>query len=138
MANPDMGRFFTHYGAGPSPTLSDMEDWHNHKLDVCVNLRRVPPDTPRFQFDRLALTHQDIAPRNIIVEEDTGRLVLIDWSMGGIYPAGFEHAALSHQCLGEWDSQFREAVLAELPEGDDKVANQLNKIAYGLTTGAFL
>ncbi|KAH6985449.1 hypothetical protein EDB80DRAFT_549295, partial [Ilyonectria destructans] len=81
----------------PFATVSDMQDWYTHKLDVCIRLRRLPPDTPRFQFDKLALTHPDIAPRNIIVEEGTNQLVLIDWSMGGIYPVGFEQAAMSHQ-----------------------------------------
>lgn len=98
---PWIGPYFTLYGAGPFSTLSDMEAWYNHKLDVCIRLRRLPEDTPRFRFDAVALTHQDIAPRNIIIQEGNGQLILIDWSMGGIYPIGFEAAALSRQAIGD-------------------------------------
>ncbi|KFH41437.1 hypothetical protein ACRE_078620 [Hapsidospora chrysogenum ATCC 11550] len=135
---PWNGPFFTHYGAGPFSTLSDMEDWYNHKLDVSIRLRRLPEDTPRFRFDAVALTHQDIAPRNIIIQEGTGQLILIDWSMGGIYPVGFEQAALSRQCVGDWDAESVDAVLEFLPQGHDRLTKLLRKIAYGLTTGAFL
>lgn len=135
---PWNGPFFTHYGAGPFLTLSDMEDWYNHKLDVCIQLGRLPDDTPRFHFNTVALTHQDIAPRNIIIQEGTGELILIDWSMGGIYPIGFEQAALSEQAIGDWDIEFSDAVLEFLPQGHDRLAKQMKKIMYGLTTGAFL
>lgn len=63
-----------------------MEDWYNHKLDVVIRLGHLPEDTPRFCLDAVALTHQDIAPRNITIQEGTGPLILIDWSLGGIYP----------------------------------------------------
>jgi hypothetical protein len=69
---PWHGPFFTHYGTGPFQTLSGMEDWYNHKLDVCIRIGDLPNDEPRFHFDAVALTHQDIAPRNIIVEKGTG------------------------------------------------------------------
>ncbi|KAK3942943.1 kinase-like domain-containing protein [Diplogelasinospora grovesii] len=135
---PWHGPFFTHYGAGPFPAMSDLEDWYNHKLDVCIRLRYQSSEAPRFHFDTLVLTHQDIAPRNIIVQEDTGQLVLLDWAMGGIYPPGFEQAALSRQWPGKWDSEFRELVLAELPDRYTTLTSQLKGITYALTTGVFL
>ncbi|KAM0233523.1 hypothetical protein ACHAP5_010398 [Fusarium lateritium] len=135
---PWHGPFFTHYGTGPFRTLSDMENWYNHKLDVCIRLGCLPQNEPRFQFDAVALTHQDIAPRNIIVEKDTGQLVLIDWAMGGIYPVGLEQATLSRQCVGEWDVKFTVAVVEFLPPGYDRLFKQMGRIMYGLTTGAFL
>ncbi|KAM0208278.1 hypothetical protein ACHAQD_011700 [Fusarium lateritium] len=135
---PWHGPFFTHYGTGPFRTLSDMEDWYNHKLDVCIRLGCLPQNEPRFQFDAVALTHQDVAPRNIMIEKGTGQLVLIDWAMGGIYPRGLEQATLSRQGPGEWDVVFVAAVTKLLPPGHDRLFKQLGRIMYGLTTGAFL
>ncbi|KAJ3529565.1 hypothetical protein NM208_g8764 [Fusarium decemcellulare] len=135
---PWEGPFFTQYGTGPFASMLEMQDWYNHKLDVCIQLTRISPDSPRFEFDQLALTHQDIAPRNIIVEKDTEELVLIDWAMAGIYPTGLEQAALLQQGPGEWDYEFVHTAQAEMPEGYDKLCKQLGSIMYGLTTGAFL
>jgi serine/threonine protein kinase len=137
---PWHGPFFTHYhyGTGPFQTLSDMKDWYNHKLDVCIRLGDLPKNEPQFHFDAVALTHQDIAPRNIIIEKGTGQLVLIDWGMAGIYPVGLEPATLSQQGAGEWDVKFTAAVVEHLPPGYDQLFKQLGRIMYGLTTGAFL
>ena len=66
------GPFFTAYGAGPFHTVAEMEDWFNHKIEVCIQVGDMPSTTPRFRFDTLVLTHQDVAPRNIIVEEVLG------------------------------------------------------------------
>lgn len=55
---PWIGPYFAVYGAGPFPTLSDMEDWYNHKLDVCIQLGYAPKDTARFHFTKTALTEQ--------------------------------------------------------------------------------
>lgn len=56
-----------------------MEDWFNHKVEVCEKYRRAPPDLQRFDFSHIVLTHQDIAPRNLIFDETSQRLWLIDW-----------------------------------------------------------
>ncbi|CAJ2502758.1 Uu.00g101520.m01.CDS01 [Anthostomella pinea] len=136
--SPWDGPWFTDYGAGPFANLEEMEDWYNHKLDVCHRLRQAFEDIPRFQFEDLVLTHQDIAPRNIVLDEATDKLWLIDWAMSGIYPVGFEQASLSRQCVDEWDVEFREAVLAKLGKRCDREIRQLQGIMYGLTTGAFL
>lgn len=132
------GPYFTGYGAGPFETTEEMEDWFNHKIDVCEKYRQAPPDLQRFDFDRIVLTHQDISPRNLIFNEISQRLWLVDWGMSGIYPTGFEQAALSGQGPGEWDEVFCAAVLAELPEKGEKEISQLNGIMYALTTGFLL
>lgn len=135
---PWEGPWFTDYGAGPFKTLSEMECWYNHKRDVCIRLQKVRGVLPRFKFRDLVLTHQDIAPRNIIVDDRSGRLWLIDWSMGGIYPRGFEQAALDQQCVGEWDMDFADMVLKRVALRCEKENRQLQGIMYGLTTGVWL
>ncbi|OHE99316.1 hypothetical protein CORC01_05357 [Colletotrichum orchidophilum] len=130
--------YFTDYGTGPFPTLGDMEDWYNHKLDVCVHWKQGSDSVPRFEFKDLVTTHQDIVPRNIIVKEETGEVWLIDWGMGGIYPVGFEQAALAWQGPGEYDRELRELVLPKLAYQGDLELRQLRNILYGVTTAAFL
>ncbi|KAH0427758.1 hypothetical protein CcaCcLH18_09464 [Colletotrichum camelliae] len=108
---PRRGPHFTEYGPRPFPTLQDMEDWYNHKLDVCIRLRRATDETRRFPFKDVVLTHQDISPPNLILREGNQDLCLIDFGFGGIYPTGFEQAALARQGPGEWDEEFRDMVL---------------------------
>ncbi|KAK6079037.1 C6 zinc finger domain protein [Seiridium cupressi] len=100
---PWNGPWFTDYGAGPFETLQEMEDWYNHKIDVCLRLHQTSPDIPRFQFDDLVLTHMDIAPRNLILDNTSKDLWIIDWARGGIYPVGFEQATLAGQLRGQDD-----------------------------------
>ncbi|TVY52708.1 hypothetical protein LCER1_G008554, partial [Lachnellula cervina] len=61
------GPWFTEDGAGPFTTMQDLENWYNHKVDICIQYQQLPPDATRFKFDRLVLTHQDIASRNLIL-----------------------------------------------------------------------
>jgi len=37
---PFRGPWFSEYGAGPFDTLQELEDWLNHKLDVCLHLKQ--------------------------------------------------------------------------------------------------
>jgi hypothetical protein len=62
------GPWFTDYGAGPFATLQSLEDWCNHKIDVCIRFKQASRRTPRFRFQTLVLTHQDIAQRNLILD----------------------------------------------------------------------
>ncbi len=87
------GPWFTDYGAGPFATLQDLEDWCNHKIDVCIRFKQLPRRAPRFRFRRLVLTHQDIAPRNLVLVAK-GKVWMIDWGLAGVYPPGFEQAVL--------------------------------------------
>jgi hypothetical protein len=36
---PFRGTWFSDYGAGPFDTLQQLEDWLNHKLDVCLRFK---------------------------------------------------------------------------------------------------
>jgi thiamine kinase-like enzyme len=87
--------------------------------------------TPRFDFKSLVFTHQDITPRNLMLDK-AGQLWLIDWADAGADPPGFERAALEQQ------SEF----LNFGAEVCRKIASypvetlQLKSIMYGLTTAA--
>lgn len=135
---PWQGPFLTDYGAGPFTTTQEMEDWFNHKRDVCHKLNQAGDCAPIFEFHDLVLTHHDIAPRNVIVNEETLEVSLIDWQQGGLYPPGFEQAALGYGGPGEWDDEFCQAVLAKLWDPAQTQRQALQAIMYGLTTGAFL
>jgi hypothetical protein len=76
------GPWFTDYGAGPFDTLGELEDWCNHKIDVCVMVKQLPPGTPRFEFKDIVLTHQDLAPRNLVFDKDM-KLWVLDWGCAG-------------------------------------------------------
>lgn len=88
------GRWFTFYGAGPFQTNQHLVDWLNHKLEIS-NV----PTFERFTTDHpLVFTHQDIAPRNLILDEE-GTLWMIDWAWAGWYPAYFEYAAVKSAAI---------------------------------------
>ncbi|KAI9370823.1 phosphotransferase family protein [Aspergillus egyptiacus] len=113
---PCRGLFFTDYSAGPFTDTAEMEAWFNHKLDICKSF---------------VLTHHDISPRNLILDQD-GQVWLIDWAYSGAYPPVFESKALAIQ---PFFTDFSEAVLALIPRCPEE-ERQLDSIAYGLTTAA--
>ncbi|KAF5557710.1 kinase-like (PK-like) [Fusarium napiforme] len=128
------GPWFTDYGAGPFDTLGELEDWCNHKIDVCVMVKQLPPDTTRFKFQDIVLTHQDLALRNLVLDEDM-KVWVIDWGCAGVYPRGFEQAALQVQAENE---VYAAMVLGRISDRQDVVIQQLANIAYGLSTGRAL
>jgi hypothetical protein len=129
---PFRGCWFSDYSAGPFETSQELEDWLNHKRDVCLRFKRIPRSTPRFEVRDVVLTHQDIAPRNIMLDPDK-RVWLIDWAHAGIYPQGFEQAALVKQSR---DRVFSDMILSQLTERHDTWISQLYAITFGLTTAA--
>lgn len=129
------GPWFTDYSASPFATLRDEEDWCNHKIDVCIRFKQLPRRAPRFRFQRVVFTHQDIAPRNLILDAQ-GKVWMIDWGVAGVYPPGFEQAAL--QAQSSWNGEFAEMVLARLSDGQERVMKQFAMIGYGLSVAASL
>lgn len=127
------GPWFTDDGAGPFPTLQDLEDWYNHKIDVCVQFKQAPGRAPRFRFERVVFTHQDIAPRNLVLDAQ-GRVWIIDWGVAGVYPPGFEQAAF--QVQSPRNEEFTNMVLARLSDRQERVMEQFATIAYGLSVAA--
>lgn len=125
------GRFFTDYSAGPFKDSAEVQGWFNHKLDICKHVNQCPKDIPPFRFTTFVLTHQDISPRNLILDRN-GEVWLIDWAHAGAYPPAFESAALLAQ---QFFTGFNEAVLSVIPRFPEE-ERQLDSIAYGLITAA--
>ncbi|KAH1334629.1 hypothetical protein KXW91_004900 [Aspergillus fumigatus] len=128
---PCRGRFFTHYSAGPFKDASEFEGWFNHKLDICKKHNHAPQDLPPFKFTQFVLTHQDISPRNLILDR-TGLVWLVDWADADSYPPAFETAALSSQSQFV---DFNEMVLSLLPRYPLE-EQQLDSIGYGFSIAA--
>ncbi|KAL3459362.1 kinase-like domain-containing protein [Aspergillus heterothallicus] len=129
---PCRGQFFTQYTAGPFENTSQMEDWFNHKLDICKAWKHASQDLPAFKFTDFVLTHQDISPRNLILDTE-GHVWLVDWADAGAYPRAFEGAAIS--CQSAFPG-FNEMVLSLIPRypGEEE---QLKSIGYALSTAPF-
>lgn len=126
------GRFFTDYSAGPFNTALEMQNWFNHKLDICQHYKKGPADIPRFKFREYVLVHQDISPRNMILDS-SGQIWLIDRADAGAYPPAFEEAALTGQ---RRFPEFNKMLLSLIPTRPSEV-RQLLSIGYGLTVASF-
>ena len=128
---PCRGKFFTDYGAGPFNSGSEMEAWFNHKLQICKDYNQAPQDIPSFDFPKFVLVHQDISPRNMILDA-AGKTCLIDWAPAGAYPPAFERAAIAEQSRFP---EFNKMILHVMPEYDIEV-RQLESIWYGLSVAS--
>ncbi|KAI9747786.1 MAG: hypothetical protein M4579_007387 [Chaenotheca gracillima] len=64
---------------------------------VCRFIDLLPSQT------EIALTHGDLAPRNILVR-DARIVAILDWEMAGFYPAYWEY--VKTYCWPEWDSTW--------------------------------
>ncbi|RAH65685.1 APH-domain-containing protein [Aspergillus aculeatinus CBS 121060] len=128
---PCRGRFFTHYSAGPFASVAAFEGWFNRKLAVCKQCRKAGPDVPAFRLGEFVLVHQDISPRNLVLDGD-GQVWLVDWADAGAYPPGFETAALFGQASFP---DFQALVLERLDfERDRVLEGGLRAIEWGLLT----
>lgn len=126
------GTWFTDYSAGPFENRIEFQAWFNHKLDICKAVRKINKTIAPFQFDKFVLTHQDISPRNLILDP-YGKIWFIDWAYAGAYPPVFEAATLKKQ------AQFRDfntQVLQHL-EVDPLHLEQLKSIGWGLQIAPF-
>jgi hypothetical protein len=61
---------------------------------------------------------------------------VVDWAVAGVYPPGFEQAALRVQ--SGWNGEFTEMVLARLSDRQEHVIDQFATIGYGLSVAANL
>ncbi|KAI0684755.1 kinase-like domain-containing protein, partial [Cytidiella melzeri] len=80
------GPWFTFFGKDPFPTYDDLIAWLNRMLKHSKADHLVDPFSV---VHPLVFTHQDISPRNLILD-DMGKLWVIDWDRAGRYPAYFE------------------------------------------------
>ncbi|KAF4770961.1 hypothetical protein HAV15_012344 [Penicillium sp. str.  len=115
---PFRGRFFTDCSAGPFKNSAEVQDWFNHKLDICKR-----------QICHYSSRHKSSKP--LILDRD-GKVWLIDWADAGAYPTAFESAALLAR---QFFISFYEAVLSLIPRFPEE-ERQLDSITYGLITAA--
>lgn len=132
------GYWFTDIGAGPFRSKEHMETWFNRRLDITKEFHQAPNDVPLFHFDKLVLTHLDIAPRNLILGSDRN-VWLIDWGDAGIYPDGFEIASLKARRFESpgYTDMLLEILSNMIPEHEE-LLQRLRSIAFALTTGQWL
>lgn len=91
-----LGKWFTEFGAGPFENREQLEGWFNHKLKISQKANWAPKDVPPFSLPKFVLTHQDISPRNLILDR-FGTAWVIDWTDAGAYPPYLERATLIKQ-----------------------------------------
>ena len=125
------GRWFTDYCAGPFTTRQEIENWFNHKLAICKGTGNARQDIPPFNFPTFVLTHQDISPRNLILDP-SDRVWLIDWAFAGAYPPCFEAATLTEQTQFP---DFGQQLLKRIHTNTEEIA-QLRSIGWGLRVAA--
>jgi serine/threonine protein kinase len=89
------GQWFTNFGAGPFDSHHDLSIWLNRKLSIARRGGNETSSYPKFEDTcRLVFTHQDVAARNIILDDDD-HLWVIDWELAGWYPEYFEYACIA-------------------------------------------
>lgn len=84
-------------------TLSNIEDWFNSRLFPAQGLRCVT-----LQHSKFILCHLDIAPRNLIWQ-DNGSVCFLDWASAGFYPPLLEF--VSQWIVEGKDGNFRSMLL---------------------------
>lgn len=91
------------------PTPYSSPDTLNLYLNWWLVKCRPTYNTPRFDlildpFDAYVFTHQDLVPRNMIVDEND-KLWLVDWGRSGYYPPYMEYAGMLMTKMPCIDSQ---------------------------------
>ncbi|KAK4145737.1 uncharacterized protein C8A04DRAFT_10339, partial [Dichotomopilus funicola] len=110
--------------ASPTMTSYIVNFWHNHKSfrkeasKTAEEHRESCPEptTP----EELAFTHHDLVPRNIMIENKTEKLWVVDWDFAGFYPPCFEHAAMHNFILPPewpWFARWRWRVVVWITTG---------------------
>ncbi|KAK7438200.1 hypothetical protein VKT23_018130 [Stygiomarasmius scandens] len=113
------GRLFSEGGVERSLVASyrDLCRWYSERLEWMQLLWHTPlrensgaqtVDIPPFDRSRpLAIVHQDLHPKNMILGSD-GQLWIIDWEWAGVYPDWFEYgnAILHAEASSESDIPF--------------------------------
>ncbi|KAI0803196.1 hypothetical protein BC629DRAFT_1591282 [Irpex lacteus] len=120
---------------GPFPTYDDFVAWLTRMLRHSKAENLVEPFSTA---NPLVFTHQDISPRNLIVDE-SGKLWIIDWDRAGWYPIYFEYACIQ-QDIGvpqaPTPAGWRKAALSVLPDYAEEYRS-LQAIAWALDVMPF-
>ncbi|KAJ5517716.1 Aminoglycoside phosphotransferase [Penicillium expansum] len=127
-------RFFPDIGIDPFSSTEQLEAWYNRRLEITQHFHQAPPDAAPFVFNSYTYIHYDFAPRNLILDSD-GKIRLIDWGDAGIYPEGFEFAALNTR--KDQSSKFIEMPFRLIPSYED-LSRQMLLIAYNFTTAQWI
>ncbi|KAL2365203.1 hypothetical protein RJZ56_001821 [Blastomyces dermatitidis] len=128
------GFWFSSMGGRPFNLKKDLEDWFNRKLTICQHFKQSPSTLPQFRIDKLVLTYQDIAPRNLILGPDD-KVWLVDWGYAGRYSEGSDAASLS---VRRYSAPLFTDMLLEMNPKHVGLTEQLKWIVYALTTGQFI
>jgi Phosphotransferase enzyme family len=101
-----------YYGLPLHASPSDIQSYITFWLQYPQRRPQVYPD-PELHRENTALvpsiptkfvfTHQDLAPRNILIDKHQ-RMWLIDWDLAGFYPLYFEYAGMQNFDHGTWNS----------------------------------
>jgi serine/threonine protein kinase len=87
------GFWFTDYEAGPFNNREEFNAWFTHKLEISKQFGHAEKDLPPFDYTSFVLVHQDINPKNLVLDSG-GKVWIIDWGNAGAYPAIFEAATM--------------------------------------------
>lgn len=107
---PSRGKWFSIYGSGPFPGVSDLQEYCNGRLEMAKTTGNTPTSTPPSKLSNVVMIHQDIASRNLLLDHSR-RLYLIDWGCAGACPPIFEAATLARESD---DDEFAHSVLQRL------------------------
>ena len=119
---------FSSHGTKAKSSIGDLERWYDFALNWCKRIKNARPEVPAFKdyfSSTLAMTHLDIAPRNIIAQEDD-TICIIDWEYAGAYPAYFERIALEKARRKKEDKEFLDRVLERLPGYKEEIKHHLS------------
>ncbi|KAK7212614.1 hypothetical protein V2G26_019792 [Clonostachys chloroleuca] len=126
------------YALGPFPDRKSFDEWCLHRIrqkpDRSHTLakwrlrRHVKKDRARSTEGRFVLTHGDLSPRNIMVED--GKITgIIDWQFSGFFPEWVEHANATVIAAGIekwWIPALRE-VVPQCAKGMSKLAFEIEE-----------
>ncbi|CAH0045045.1 unnamed protein product [Clonostachys solani] len=122
------------YALGPFPDRQSFDEWclrrirqkpaRSYTFDKWRFRRHVEKDRARSTEGQFVLTHGDLSPRNIMV--DDGKITgIIDWQFSGFFPEWVEHANATVVAAGMetwWIPVLREVV--------PKCAKGMSKLAF--------
>jgi len=104
-----------YYGLPMHATPSDIQSFITFWLQYPQQKPQVYPDPKLYRGNitltpsvptRFVFVHQDLAPRNIVIDKHR-RMWLIDWDSAGFYPLYFEYVGMQTFHFGSWNTLDR-------------------------------
>ena len=104
-----------YFGLPLHATPSDVQSFITFWLQYSQKRSQLSPD-PEMHHKNITLTpslptrfvfiHQDLAPRNIVIDKER-RMWIIDWNSAGFYPLYFEYVGTQSFHCGSWNTMDR-------------------------------